>query len=239
MRTKTLLLAVTALAAGILTSQSAVTSANIVGYANVPTLNPFNFYLLACPFNVGASNGANEIFGTTLPDTSQILTWDANSQSYITAVYDGSQGNGTNWYKADDATPGPIPRLLTGQAFFLFPADVYTNTFVGSVSVAVGTTNTMSFSNPFNFYMVSSVIPYAGVATNSSIALTGLPDTSQVLTWDANSQSYITAVYDASQGNGTNWYKADDATPGPAPSLSVGQGFFLFPADVYSWKQTL
>jgi hypothetical protein len=245
MRTKTLLIAAAALAVGIISSEAQVYSQNIVGYANVACNDPYNFYMLQCPFNVGVSNGANEIFGTNLPNGTQILTWDVPSQNYISAVYDGSQNNGIYWYQSDGATPGPAPRLLPGSGFFLYSFDLVTNTFAGTVAVPSGGTNNMSLNSAYNFYLVGSTIPYTGFVTNvvagtsQGINLNGLPDGSIVQTWDEPSQSYVTAVYDTSQGNGIFWYQSDGATPGPCPSVTVGQGLFIYLFDVYTWTQSL
>jgi hypothetical protein len=245
MRIKTLLIAAAALAVGIISSEAQVYSQNIVGYANVPCNTSYDFYMLECPFNVGVSNGANEIFGTNLPDTSLIQTWDTVNQTYITAVYDGSQGNGIYWYLSDGGTPGPAPILLPGNGFFLYAAGTVTNTFAGAVAVSSGGTNVASMNTAYQFYLVGSIIPYSGTVSNvvtgtsQGINLNGLPDTSLVQTWDVPSQSYVTAVYDTSQGNGIFWYQSDGGTPGPCPSVTVGQGFFVYPAGTFTWTQSL
>jgi hypothetical protein len=244
MRTKALLIAAAALAVGIISSEAQVYSQNIVGYCNIPCNDAYGSYMIQCPFNVGVSNGANEIFGTNLPDTSQILTWDPNANVFTTAVYDGSQGNKIYWYLSDDATPGPAPILLPGQGFFLFAAGTVTNTFAGTVAVASGGTNSTAIVTPFQNYLIGSVIPYSGYVTNvvngtsQGFNLNGLPDTSQVQLWDEPSSSFTTYVYDTSQG-ANFWYQADDATPGPCPSVSVGQAFYVYPVDVYTWTQSL
>ena len=244
MRIKALLIAAAALAVGIISSEAQVYSQNIVGYCNIPCPDAYAFYMLQCPFNVGVSNGANEIFGTNLPDTSQVMTWDPNANAFTIAVYDGSQNNGIYWYLSDDATPGPAPILLPGQGFYLFPFGTVTNTFAGTVAVASGGTNTMALATPFENYLVGSVIPYSGYVTNvvpgtsQGLNLNGLPDTSTVQLWDEPSGSFTTYVYDRSQGPNF-WYQSDDATPGPCPSVSVGQAYFVFPFDVYNWVQSL
>jgi hypothetical protein len=166
-------------------------------------------------------------------------------QTYITSVYDGSQGNGIYWYDSSGYTPQNPPILLPGQGFFLFTQGSCTNTFAGSVAVASGATNNLSIPTAYNFYMVGSTIPYSGYVTNvvngtsQGINLNGLPSGSQVLTWDEPSGSYVTYVYDQSQGNGIFWYDSSGYVPGPCPSVTVGQGFFIFPQDVYTWIQSL
>ncbi len=245
MRIKTLLIAAAALAVGVISSEAQVYSQNIVGYANVPCNDAYASYMMQCPFVVGVSNGANEIFGIgNLPDTSEVMTWDPNANAFTVAVYDGSQNNGIYWYLSDDATPGPAPILLPGQGFYLFAAGTATNTFAGTVAVASGATNNMSITTPFQNYLVGSTIPYSGYVTNvvagtsQGINLNGLPDTSEVALWDEPSGTFTLYVYDTSQGP-NHWWQSDDATPGPCPSISVGQAFFLYPVDVYTWTQSL
>jgi hypothetical protein len=248
MRTKTLLMALAVTAAGVLASNAqTVYSANIVGYVNVPSQNSGTYYMLTCPFNVGASNGANEVFGTSLPDFTQLLTWNVGSQSYVTTIYDSTQPvSGFSWYAIDDSTPVTIPTLKAGQGFFLLPGGSgLTNTFVGTVAVAVGTTNNTILPSSGTYYMLGSVIPYAGSVTNGTavsggINLNGLPDFSQVLTWSVPLQSYVTTIYDSTQPvSGVNWYQIDDSTPSAVPSLKVGEGFFVLPSSPYKWTQGL
>ena len=115
---KTLLMAAAALAAGIISSQAQpVYSQNIVGYANVSLDGGYN--LLVNPFNVGASNGAHEVF-STIPDGSTFLKWGGNG--YNTYYYDTSIGlSANNWYLGDQSTPGPVPSVKVGEAFFFQP----------------------------------------------------------------------------------------------------------------------
>ena len=241
MRTKTLLLSAAALlAAGFVSSQAQpVYSQNIVGYANVPTPLASTYYMLAIPFTIGVSNGANEIFGNTLPDFSTLLTWDAAHQAFKGVQSDKSSATG--W---DDAgfNPVPAPILPVGQGFFLnLTASGVTNVFAGTVAINVGTSNNMVLPSASTYYMVSSVVPYAGSVTNGNSStggpnLNGLPDFSTVLTWNPATQSFVGAQSDASSP--TKW---DDAgfNPIPAPTLSVGQGFFINLTGPYTWTTGL
>jgi hypothetical protein len=248
MRIKTLLIAAAALAVGVISSEAQVYSQNIVGYANISGTDPSAFYMLECPFNVGASNGANEIFGTNLPAESQILTWDPNASAFATAIFDNTYGPGTPlWYQADDYTPTNPPILLPGVGFYLFSFGAgFTNTFAGAVAVSSGGTNVAGPYTGSTFNLVGSVIPYTGYVTNAApgtsqgVNLVSLPDESQVMLWNEQAGGFQIYVYDTSYGNGTNWYQADDYTPGPCPSVSVGQGFFVYPFGAnYSWTQSL
>jgi hypothetical protein len=243
-------MAAAALAVSLASSQATpVYSQNVVGYATLPTPNPGTYYLLEVPFVEGVSNGANEVFGTDgatsglgLPDGTLIETWDFTHQTFVTAVYDTTVGsNPTGWYLYDDTTPGPIPVITPGQGYFVSPAAPVTHTFVGTVAVNIGASKNLNLTSPGAYYLVGAVIPFAGpVDSASGVNLTGLPDGSLVETWDTTHQTYVTAVYDTTVGsNPANWYLYDDTTPGPDPSIIVGQGFFVSPAAPYVWSETL
>jgi len=247
MRTKTLLLSAAALlAAGFVSSQAQpVYSQNIVGYASVPTPGAGVNYLITVPFVVGVSNGANEVFGSTLPTGSSLLLW--NGAGYTTYIYDTTGPNPSFpsivWYRVDDFTPAVIPTLPVGTGFFLNPAaGGLTNTFAGTVAINVGTSNIMNLSSAGVNYLVASVVPYAGVVTNGNNStggpnLNGLPSGTTVLVW--NGAGYNTFIYDTSVPNPAFptavWYQVNDFTPTNPPSISVGQGFFVNPATPYVW----
>jgi hypothetical protein len=257
MRTKTLLLSAAALlAAGIVSSQAqAVYSQNVVGYASVPTVNAGSYYALACPFAIGASNGLNEVFGSTLSQYSQVLTWSVASQGYTITLYDPDDPNGIGdytdvWYQSDDSTVvSEIPTVPPGQGFFLLPYAKVTNTFAGVIPINTGATNNTKLANAGSYYMVGSAVPYSGVITNGGgtgmgINLNGLAQYTQILTWNVGSQGYTITLYDPDDPNGIGdyadqWYQSDDATVAPAPTITVGQGFFILPYGSYTWTQVL
>src|SRR5438445_7865321 len=132
MRTKTLLTALAALAAGIITSNAQVYSANVVGYASLATASANVNYLIAVPFKIGVSNGLNEVFSTPLPDSSSILIW--NGSGYNTYVSDS--GSPSGWDDANFNSLSAVPTVPVGQGFFLNPsASGVTNTFAGVIAV--------------------------------------------------------------------------------------------------------
>lgn len=121
MRTKTLLVAVAALALSLATSQAQVYSANVVGYASVPLQSSVT-YLLTCPFTVGVSNGANEVFNPPLPDFSQLNIWNGGG-------YDTYFSDSTSPSLWDDVNQNPIgtpPSISVAQGFFLIPSATFT-----------------------------------------------------------------------------------------------------------------
>jgi len=240
MRTKTLLMAVAAFAAGITISNAQVYSANVVGYASVPIPNG-GTYLITVPFNVGSSNGANEIWpGTTLPDFSQLLVWNPNTFAYIGYYSDSSSPSG--W---DDLSFSPIsaPTLPVGQGFFLIPSADMTNVFSGAIAVNVGSSNKVTIANG-TYALVAPAVPYQGAVTNGNpvtgaggvglSAANGLPDFSQLLIWNPNTFSYDGFYSDSSSPSG--WDDLSFTPLGSAPSVSVGQAFFLVPSDNFTWK---
>jgi len=254
---KTLLIAAATLAASVISSQAGVYSQNIVGYANVTTLG-FKNNMISCPFTIGASNGLNEIFGTSLPQYSYVLIY--TNANYVTATYDNQNIPGTYWYNADESVaydgiggdPG-IPCLPPGVGFFLYVAGpTMTNTFAGAVAISVGTSNNMVL-NPYHNNAVASVVPYAGPVTNGNnstggpnIDVTTFPQYSYFLFHNDSAGSYNTAVFDNQNIPGTYWYNADESanyvdpvTGQNTPSIAVGQGFFIYPAGAYTWTTGL
>jgi len=239
------------LAVGIVSSQaqSTVYSQNVVGYANVVTPgNGSTYYSMTVPFVIGASNGANEVFGTNgLTDTTTILTW--NGGGYTSTVFASPTDeniSGVQWYTdQNEDTAAQIPVLPPGEGFFLQPGPGnLTNTFAGTIAAPLGgTTNMTLVGNGATYYSVGSIIPFAGYITNiGGVNMTNLPDTSTILTW--NGSGYTSTVYAAPTDeniSGIQFYTdQNEDTPAPCPTLIVGQGFFLQPGPgTYLWSETL
>jgi hypothetical protein len=257
---KTLLAVAAALAASAISSQAQVYSQNIVGYENLATPTAGKSYPLTVQFTIGASNGVNEVFGTSLPDGTKLLIWNGVN-NYNIALYDSSDPNGVGagaplWYQNDDQTPlSPLPTLVPGQGFFIVPSAPLTNTFAGVVAVNPGSSNVLSLATAGRSYFVGSVIPYGGAISNGTasgggINLNGLHDGTKLLIWNGVN-NYNIALYDSSDPNGVGagaplWYQNDDQTPyvdpatsGNTPSLNVGQGFFIVPSAPTTWTNGL
>ena len=233
-----------ALAFSLATSQAQVYSQNVVGYANVP-MTSGGIYLLTTPFQIGVSNGANEVWplispgNPSIPDSSELLLW--NGSGYI-GYYSDSTST-TLWDDAITYANVPPPVLPVGSAFFLVPSENVTSTFAGSVAVVINGTKSIPLTSGF-IYMLSSYIPYSGSVSagtstgggpNLSLAGTGLPDSSEVLVWTG-------AAYQGYYSDSTSTTLWDDAITYanvPAPAISVGQGFFLIPSGNFTWTQGL
>jgi hypothetical protein len=248
MRTKTLLLAATALAAGLMTSQAQVYSANIVGYANVATPQGGAFYQIMVPFSIGASNGANEIFGNNLPLGTTVASWSVGLQNYVVNYFDnlGNPGD-PQWYMSDDNTVTNPPIYLPGQGLLIQPAGPnVTNVFAGTVAVNVGASNSVPITSGGAFYLVGGLVPYGGVVTNGTASggganLNGLPLGSTVSIWKVSIQNYVTYYFDNLGNPGDpQWYMSDDNTITNAPTLNVGQPALIQPAGSgYQWTNGL
>jgi hypothetical protein len=215
MKTKTLLIAAAALAAGVISSQAQVYSQNIVGYVNVPLVNGFS--LVANPLDDGNGNQLTNILtSANLANKSQVITWNG-------ASYDGAIGKVTGGWGANVALP-------PGTGFFIKNfSTLTTNTFVGSVLVASGSSVTNVL--PSGFSLVGSALPYAGdvtTDTNINLASANLANKSQLIDWNTGSQAFDGAVGKVTGGWG-----------GTFP-ITVGQGFFLKNfATSTTWVQTL
>jgi len=125
---KTLLIAVAALAASVISSQAQVYSQNIVGYYNV-TVPTNGFALVGQQMNLDGTNGISTIFGSGLisdpngVNNTQIYLWNAGAQQYQSLQYfntadassdfsgpAGFYDGGGNYY--------PVAPTV-GQAFFI------------------------------------------------------------------------------------------------------------------------
>jgi hypothetical protein len=216
MRIKTLLIAAAALAAGLVSSQAqTVYSANVVGYANVVIKGGGDYTLVANPLDDGNGNQLTNLI-TTLPNKSQVITW--NGTGYNTAITE----SGGAWPTSVSLPPGMGFFVKNGIAS---SPDV-TNTFVGSVVVAVGSSVTNTLAAGYS--LAGSPIPYAADATtDTNINLGGvLANKSQLLSWDTALQQFNTADTKA----GGAW--------GSSFNVSVGQGFFIKAQSATNWDQS-
>jgi hypothetical protein len=230
------------IAAGVVSSQAQpVYSQNIVGYASVATPNVGVNYMISIPFAIGVSNGANEIWPLvggqpTIPDGSSILIWNPATVKFTTYLSDS--GSPTLWDDNNGVSLTFSPKLPVGQGFFLNPAaPKLTNTFAGTIAVNVGTSNEMVLPNVGVNYLVGSVVPYAGYITNGNNSTGGLnlsingglPDGSSLLIWNPATVEFTTYLSDS--GSPSLWDDNNGVSIPLPPSITVGQGFFLSPAN--------
>jgi hypothetical protein len=229
MKAKTLLIAAATLAAGVMSSQAAVYSQNVVGYVNTVITNKGSYNLLCNPLDDGNGNYATNIFNlATAPliKGSQILTWNPISVGYNIVQITGSTTGGTNW------PAGTVTQIPPGTGFFIRngsgPSDIsqlFTNTFVGTVALTSGQSVTNPIPNGYQMY--GSSLPITGnvcVATtpggDPNMNYTPLIKGSQVLTWNYTSAGFNVVQLTGSTTGGTNWPTTVTITP--------GEGFFIF-----------
>jgi len=224
MRTKLFLAAAAIVAAGALSSQAQnVYSLNVVGYVNKTI--PSGYSLIANPLSAGVTNGANEI--ATPVDGSVYLTWNGVGFDYTS--FDSGFGG---WIDAG-FNPAQPPTLPPGRGFFFFnPGATYTNTFVGEVVPAPGSTNSLAL--PSGYSLVGSVLPAGSAQITAAPVSLPLIDGSVILQW--NGVGYVYTSFDSGFGG---WIDAA-FNPAAEPSYTVADGFFFFnPGASAPWSQSL
>jgi len=235
MRTKTVILAAAAVAAGALSSQAQnVYSLNVVGYINL-TLN--HGYTLVANQLVGTDTKLNTVFGTNFPnDGAQVLTWNSATQgfnqpdTYFTAATAGTAG----WY---DNFSNPSPTTVNpGTGVFFFNPDATTTvTLVGQVTQGA---TSIPIARGYNFL---SVVPplSVDVATNGGLKLPNPSiDGSQYLTFTTGvGYSQPFTFFTAATAGTAGWY---DNASAPAQLIpAVGQAFLIFNNDApLTWVNT-
>jgi hypothetical protein len=226
MRTKRLLIAAAALAAGVISSQaqSNVYSANIVGYYNVPVGG-----LTAIANSLTAGTPADRL-DQVIPysDGDNVQIWNGVSWD----VWTMSSFSASGWQDpsgADVALTG-LPTVGAGKGFFYGNNSGITNiTFVGQVRT--GTNNT---TLPTGLTAAGSPLPYSGLVSTGPLNLQP-NDGDNIQKWTG----VTWAVYTFTSFSATGWQDPSGAD-GPEPTLNVGQGFFYGNNGTpVTWNQTL
>jgi hypothetical protein len=179
MRTKQLLLAAAALAAGLASSQAQTTvySVNIVGYVN-QVLPAGQQVCVANPVDNGTNTLDSIMAGVPAKSTAQL--WNGSGFTLST--------KGSTWSSNFFVPPG--------VGFFVNSKSAYTNTYVGTVVAAVGggVTNALPAAT---LVLAGSPIPYGGTLNSNYLGLLDLPAKSTAQFWNG-------AGYDLSS-KGTTW----------------------------------
>jgi len=222
---KTLLIAAAALAASVISSQAQVYSLNIVGYVN-QTMSGGAYNLVSVPLQTSSSNNAEQVF-SAIQSGDSILIW--TNQSYALYTF-GAPGQ---WLYPDQVTIGPAPLLPAGSAVFYSPGGNETNTYVGTCVLSNTTT---PVSLPGGLYTLVGSLPPIGVTSLEDTNLNlPLQSGDQILYWNSVASTYLVYTY----GAPGQWLQPDQVTVGPAPALSVAQGFFYAPGGNETWSQNL
>ena len=225
MRTKTLLLAVAALATGMISSEAQnVYSANVVGYVNVVVPASPGWACVANPFDLdGVDNITNVLANAPKGTTCDFWT----GAGFPLQVKRSTVGAGA-W--SANATNVFIP---PGVGFMIqCSTGSYTNTFVGNVLINSGATN--NFALGAAYLLVGSPVPYSGTLTNGSDNGTNtlnlgssLPKGTIIDGWAAG---FAQIAKRSTIGAGA--WNAN-------PTFIPGEGFFLIPPTATNWQQTL
>jgi len=213
MRTKTLLLAAAAIAAGVISSQaqSNVYSANVVGYVNKSFLN--QYFVMACnPLNT-TNNQLSSIMPSP-PEGTTVWLWNVGLQDFDGVINPIPTFAAGNWI--------PDPVIAPGEGFFVVGgagSGSFTNTYVGEVPQGAPS---IALVGNYNFEAIGSLVPVGGSLTNvldQYPAVAG--DT--VWTWDVANQDFDGVINPIPTWTGAAWL--------PDANIPVGDGFFLVRAS--------
>ncbi len=212
-------------------------SQNVVGYNNLTLTDVGASYLVAVPFTMGASNGVNEVFPLgTLPDYTVVNIWSEPGQAYTTVQSDTTSPSG--WDDANYANLTTLPTLPVGAGFFIVPSGTASVTFSGAVVINVGTSTNMVFTDVGASYLVSAQVPYSGSVANGSNTggganMNGWPDYTVLNQWSEPGQAYTSVQTDTTSPSG--WDDANYANLPSAPTINVGDGYFVVPSGPFTW----
>jgi hypothetical protein len=242
MRTKTLLIAATALAATVISSEAQVYSANIVGYVNQTLTGNSAFTLITAPLQ--GTNGLNtstvESLMPALDAGDAVYIWTGNGY-YSSTYFGGPDGFLTppnDWIDQNNVTTNS-PSVALGQGFFYSTqsGNQETNTFIGTVVL----TNSLPLTGNSAFTLVSSTPPIGGSLESTNFNLP-LDAGDAIYVWTGN--GYYSSTYfggpDGFLSPPNDWIDQNNVTTN-APVVSVGQGFFYSTqsGNAETWNQSL
>jgi hypothetical protein len=232
MRTKALLMAAAALAAGIVTSNAQVYSQNIVGYVSVSLTNA----TLQCISPVldldgtGTNNTVSTVFpGAAVNDNVYVFT-GAGYDQLIFKKSGHSPNFVTNWV-VGATTTNNYP-INPGQGVFYLAAANETNTEVGTVLQGTNLVNSfVPAANGIN--LIASIAPISGGLTSVLGYQPNVNDNVYIFTGSGYNQ-FIYKKSGHSPNFVTNWVLGATTQE---PVVSAGQGFFLAPAAAAAWSE--
>jgi hypothetical protein len=232
MKTKTLLIAAAALAAGVISSQAQVYSQNIVGYVNAPFGQGINT-LASTPLTTGNDVLTNVLIG--VPAGTIVQFWDPVGGAFSTALTFSGPPSNRHWKDGNNVNQDNYS-LAPGIGYFVNAGAAFTNTYVGSVVVNSGASATNVITSGGVNYLVGSLLPFGDYVTNTSTVNLVPPAGTIVQVWNTGSQSFSPFTYSGPPSNRTWKDVNNNVNP---PLISVGQGFFINGGQPYNWVQTL
>jgi hypothetical protein len=210
MRTKIILTAAAAMAAGLVSSNAQVYSANVVGYIQQNLVAGFN--LVSNPMDLdgtGTNNTCQSVLGTQVPCTVYAMSGGvfAPIAQYTTK---GGWSSGTNSVNF---------AMNPGQGFFVSVASPATVTFVGNVKQG-------SLATPWvgGFNIIGSQVPIAGLMQH---ALNFQPGGNATVYTYANGSGYNPISQFTTKGG---WSGAGE------PNLGIGQAVVISMPGAGSWN---
>jgi len=245
MRTKALLIAAAAFAAGVISSQAQVYSQNIVGYVNQPL--KVGFTTFANPLDQANGNSLTNILQPGTFDGYGVSVWTGTGFTQYTI----DSGFPTGVANASDSVGVPAPTLNPGTAFFI-DNTVGSNTVteVSTVHVDVAATGTNVVGTTTNLIGTSPIISFV----SSKLPIGGLMKTTLGLDADASADGDVISIpiinaggsvtgfnqYTLDSGFPTGFANASDSAGVPEPSLPVAGGFFFdnTVGAAYKWTQS-
>jgi hypothetical protein len=231
MRTKTILLAMAALAAGLATSQAQtpVYSANIVGYVNLPlTPGQYSLYSPALDADGTGTNGTiTTVIGTNVASGTTVLVF--NGTGYDGLLYAPLTRNGAPVWNLN-GTPVPNYPLNVGEGFWI--QDLTDTNLLETGTVMQGTLTNEYVMPGGDYALLSSQVPLSGGITT---ALNYQPNNGDTLLI-YNGTGYNGYQYAPLTRNGSPVWNLNGVAA--EPQISVGQGFWLQPAATTNWVET-
>jgi len=213
MKTKTLLIAAAALAAGVMSSQAqGVYSQNIVGYVNLSISNGFNLVNIPLDYDgTGTNNQVGTVVGTNLPLNSIIESWTPTGGFTANTFLTTSKVPTPHW-------TSPTTTYNPGEGIFVYnPSNAVVNlTIVGTV-LQGGLTN--GYLDQAGFSLVGGQFPVAGGVSSTFGYTPSLDDI--VETWTPTGGFVANTYLTTSKVPAPHW-------TGGEPQLAVGQGAFLY-----------
>jgi hypothetical protein len=225
MRTKTLLIAAAALAAGILASSAQTYSQNIVGYVNFvsTTVSP-QYQMIDNPLDNGTNTIAS-LFPTPTGGT-KIYLWQPLAGNYLIANFSGGH------WKTNGVTVDNTLMIPPGVGFFIqIGSGILTNTFVGTVvpNTGLNMTNVLGTGT----YAVSSMLPISDSVTNTGTINFSMPGGSLFEKWNVAGQQYD--IYSIVGGK----WRLNGIANSP-PVVNLPEGFIIVnnSGSPINWVQT-
>jgi hypothetical protein len=234
MRTKTILLAMAALAAGLATSQAQtpVYSANIVGYVNLPlTPNQYSLYSPALDVDGTGTNGTiTTVIGTNVASGTTVLVF--NGTGYDALQFAPLTRNGSPVWQLEGTGADPTYPLNVGEGFWI--QDPTDTNLLETGTVMQGTLTNEYVMPGGDYSLLSSQAPLSGGITTALNYQPNSGDTILIY----NGTGYNAYQYAPLTRNGSPVWQLEGGGQAE-PQISVGQGFWLQPALTTNWTETL